>query len=29
VPSTAAGAQKGELAIAWGTVHLKTDWVVR
>jgi hypothetical protein len=29
VPSTAAGAQKGELAIAWGTVHLKADWVVR
>ena len=29
VPSTAPGAQKGELAIAWGTVHLKTDWVVR
>jgi hypothetical protein len=29
VPSTAPGAQKGEFAIAWGTVHLKTDWVVR
>lgn len=29
VPSTAAGAQKGELAITWGTVHLKADWVVR
>ena len=29
VPSTAPGAQKGELVIAWGTVHLKADWVVR
>jgi hypothetical protein len=29
VPSTAAGTQKGELTITWGTVHLKTDFVVR
>ena len=29
VPSTAPGAQKGELTIAWGTVHLKADFVVR
>lgn len=29
VPSTAPGAQKGELVITWGTVHLKADWVVR
>jgi hypothetical protein len=29
VPSTAPGAQKGEMVITWGTVHLKADWVVR
>lgn len=29
VPSTAPGTQKGDLTIAWGTVHLKADWVVR
>ena len=29
VPSTAPGAQKGELSIAWGTVHLHTTWVVK
>lgn len=29
VPSTAPGTQTGELAITWGAVHLKADWVVR
>jgi hypothetical protein len=29
VPSTAPGAQKGDLTIAWGTVHLKSEWIVR
>lgn len=29
VPSTAPGAQKGELSIAWGTVHLRTTWGVK
>jgi hypothetical protein len=29
VPSTAAGAQRGELSIAWDTVLLKTEWSVR
>ena len=29
VPSTTPGPQKGELTIAWGSVHLKADWVVR
>lgn len=29
VPGTAPGPQKGALTIAWGTVHLKVDWMVR
>ncbi len=29
VPSTAPGAQRGELRIGWDTVLLTTDWVVR
>ncbi len=29
VPSTAPGVQRGELRIAWDTVLLSTDWVVR
>ena len=29
VPSTAPGAQRGELRIGWDTVMLTTDWVVR
>lgn len=29
VPSTAAGMARGDLTITWGTVHLKTEWVVR
>lgn len=29
IPSTAPGAQRGELRIAWDTVMLSTEWVVR
>jgi hypothetical protein len=29
VPGTAAGAQTGLLTMAWGTVQLQADWVVR
>lgn len=29
IPSTAAGAQRGELRMAWDTVMLTTEWVVR
>ena len=29
VPSTAPGAQRGELRIGWDTVMLTTEWVVR
>jgi hypothetical protein len=29
VPSTAAGAPRGELRMAWGTTMLVTDWAVR
>ena len=29
IPSTAPGVQKGELRIAWDTVLLTTEWVVR
>jgi hypothetical protein len=29
VPSTAPGAQRGELRIGWDTVLLTTEWVVR
>lgn len=29
VPSTAAGAARGELRMAWGTTLLVTDWAVR
>lgn len=29
VPSTAPGAQRGELHVMWDRVLLKTDWVVR
>lgn len=29
VPSTAPGAQKGELTIAWGTIQLSADWLVK
>ena len=28
VPSTATDAARGELRLAWGTVHLTTDWIV-
>lgn len=29
VPSTAPGAQVGDLVITWGTVHLRTGWSVK
>lgn len=29
IPSTAPGAQTGLLTMAWGTVQLQADWVVR
>lgn len=29
VPSTSPGAQKGDLTIAWGTVLLRAEWVVK
>ena len=29
IPSTAPGAARGELRIAWGTTQLSTDWSVR
>ncbi len=29
IPSTAAGAQRGELRMAWDTVMLSTEWVVK
>ncbi|MGV3707697.1 MAG: DUF2911 domain-containing protein [Gemmatimonas sp.] len=29
IPSTAAGAQRGELRIAWDTVQLSTEWIVK
>ncbi len=29
VPSTAPGAQRGILHIAWGSVHLSADWTVQ
>ncbi|MEQ1690193.1 MAG: DUF2911 domain-containing protein [Gemmatimonas sp.] len=29
IPSTAPGVQRGELRMAWDTVMLTTDWVVR
>ena len=29
IPSTAPGAARGELRIAWGTVALSTDWSLR
>jgi hypothetical protein len=29
IPSTAPGAQRGELRMAWDTVMLSTEWVVR
>ena len=29
IPSTAPGAARGELRLAWGTVELSTDWSVR
>jgi hypothetical protein len=29
IPSTAPGAQRGELRMAWDTVILSTEWVVR
>lgn len=29
VPSTAPGAQKGDLIITWGTLQLRTEWIVR
>jgi hypothetical protein len=29
VPSTAPGAQQGDLVITWGTVHLRAGWTVK
>lgn len=29
VPSTAPGAQKGDLSISWGTVQLSAEWLVK
>ncbi len=29
IPSTAPGAARGELRLAWGTTELSTDWVVK
>lgn len=29
VPSTSPGMQRGELHIAWGSVHLSADWTVQ
>jgi hypothetical protein len=29
IPSTAPGAARGELRLAWGTVELSADWVVK
>ncbi len=29
IPSAQAGAQRGELRLAWGTVALSTDWSLR
>lgn len=29
VPHTAAGQQKGDLIIAWGTAHLRAEWAVK
>jgi hypothetical protein len=29
IPSTAAGAGRGEFRLAWGTTEASTEWAVR